>query len=37
MWVLTDDDNEAALRTYRSAGATDSSPQVMLSWTFPAR
>ncbi len=35
MWVLTDADNEAALRTYRSAGAAEPSPQVMLEWAFP--
>jgi len=34
MWVLTDDDNVAALATYRSAGAGEPEPQVMLSWTF---
>lgn len=32
MWVLTDDDNEAALRTYRKSGATESSTHVMLTW-----
>ena len=35
MWVLTDADNEAALRTYRAAGAGTPSPQVMLEWAFP--
>ena len=34
LWVLTDDDNEAALATYRAAGATRTSPSVMLSWDF---
>jgi ribosomal protein S18 acetylase RimI-like enzyme len=34
MWVLTDDDNVAALATYRAAGAGEPEPQVMLSWTF---
>ena len=34
MWVLTDDDNEAALRTYRRAGAAEPSAQVMLEWTW---
>jgi len=35
MWVLTDDDNAAALATYRAAGAGDPEPTVMLTWTFP--
>lgn len=35
MWVLTDADNEAALRTYRRGGATEESPHVMLTWSFP--
>ena len=35
MWVLTDADNAAALRTYRAAGAGEPSPQVMLEWNFP--
>ena len=34
MWVLTDADNDAALATYRAAGASNDSPQVMLEWTF---
>jgi ribosomal protein S18 acetylase RimI-like enzyme len=34
MFVLTDDDNAAARATYRSAGAGDASPQVMLDWDF---
>jgi ribosomal protein S18 acetylase RimI-like enzyme len=34
MWVLTDAGNEAALRTYRSAGGSDPDPQVVLDWTF---
>jgi GNAT superfamily N-acetyltransferase len=34
MWVLTDDDNEAALRTYRRGGATEESPHVMLTWDW---
>lgn len=34
MWVLTDDDNEAALRTYRRAGAGEPSAQVMLEWAW---
>jgi ribosomal protein S18 acetylase RimI-like enzyme len=32
MWVLTDADNEAAMRTYTATGAGDPDPQVMLSW-----
>lgn len=32
MWVLTDEDNEAALGTYRKSGSTDSSVHVMLTW-----
>ena len=35
MWVLTDADDEAALRTYAAAGADDRSTQVMLTWTYP--
>ena len=34
MWVLTDDDNDAAVRTYLAAGAGDRASEVMLSWTF---
>ncbi len=34
MWVLTDADNEAALRTYRRAGGSEPDPQVLLDWTF---
>ncbi len=34
MWVLTDDDNHAALRTYQSAGGGEPEPQVLLDWTF---
>ena len=34
MFVLTDDDNAAALATYRSAGAGAASPQLMLDWRF---
>lgn len=34
MWVLTGTDNEAARRTYRSAGADEESVEVMLTWTF---
>lgn len=34
MWVLTDDDNTAAIRTYAAAGGTDHQQQMMVSWTF---
>jgi ribosomal protein S18 acetylase RimI-like enzyme len=34
MWVLTDDDNEAALATYSRAGAGAPQAQVMLEWEF---
>jgi ribosomal protein S18 acetylase RimI-like enzyme len=34
MWVLTDDDNGAALAAYRRGGATDESPHVMLTWEW---
>jgi len=37
MWVLTADDNGAALATYAAAGATRESAPVMLSWTFNRR
>jgi ribosomal protein S18 acetylase RimI-like enzyme len=33
MWVLTDEDNVAALATYTSAGGSRS-PQVMLDWDW---
>jgi ribosomal protein S18 acetylase RimI-like enzyme len=33
MWVLTDEDNEAALATYTSTGASRS-PQLMLDWDW---
>ena len=32
MWVLTDDDNVAALATYRKTGASRTEPAVMLTW-----
>jgi len=34
MWVLTDDDNEAALATYRAGGRDAESTHVMLTWSF---
>lgn len=34
MWALTDDENAAALATYRAAGGTSGPPQRMLTWTF---
>lgn len=34
MFVLTDEDNDAALATYASAGAAREGTQVMLSWTW---
>ncbi len=37
MWVLTDEDNDAALATYGAAGAAWESTPVMLSWTFEGR
>ncbi len=36
MFVLTADDNVAALATYRGAGAKNASQQVMLEWEFGA-
>jgi ribosomal protein S18 acetylase RimI-like enzyme len=35
MWVLTEDDDEPAQRTYAAAGAVDRQAQTMLSWRFP--
>lgn len=32
MWVLTDVDNEAAIRTFQGAGADESSGHLMLTW-----
>ena len=37
MWVLTDDDNGAALATYRSVRPSDESRHVMLTWEPPGR
>lgn len=34
MWVLTDDDNDAALAAYRRGGAGEESPHVMLTWAW---
>lgn len=34
MWVLTDDDNRAALSTYRNAGAGGREAAVVLTWDF---
>jgi ribosomal protein S18 acetylase RimI-like enzyme len=34
MWVLTSDDNAAALATYTGAGATSESGQSVLTWDF---
>lgn len=35
MWVLTDQDNEAAIRTYEAAGVTEpAAVSLMLTWTF---
>ena len=36
MWVLTDDDNIAALMTYRAAGGREASRNVLLDWDFKA-
>lgn len=32
MWVVTESDNQAALRTYRSAGSDVEEPAVVLEW-----
>ncbi len=34
MWVATEPDNEAALATYRAAGAAPPEPCVTLGWSF---
>jgi ribosomal protein S18 acetylase RimI-like enzyme len=34
MWVVTDEDNAAALATYRGTGAVAETGQVALAWTF---
>jgi len=36
LWVLTDDDNDAALGTYRRTGTTAESRHVMLTWDLPS-
>jgi ribosomal protein S18 acetylase RimI-like enzyme len=33
MWVLCDEDNEAAIKTYRKVGGSDSSP-TLFDWRF---
>jgi len=35
MWVLTDEDNLAALRTYAAAGGSGCSTHVMFEWALP--
>jgi ribosomal protein S18 acetylase RimI-like enzyme len=35
MWVLTEEENVAAGRTYRAAGAGPADPCVQLEWSFP--
>jgi ribosomal protein S18 acetylase RimI-like enzyme len=35
MWVVTEEDNDAALATYRRAGATPTGRQVVLEWDWP--
>ncbi|MFF9015037.1 GNAT family N-acetyltransferase [Streptomyces sp. NPDC014870] len=37
LWVGVDPDNEAALRTYRSAGARDDGAFTMLTWEFDVK
>ena len=37
MWVLTDDDNDGALATYRSVRPSEESRHVMLTWEPPPR
>jgi len=34
MWVLTDEDNPAAIATYRRAGATKDERNLLLEWRF---
>ena len=37
MWVLTEDDNAAALATYRGTGARDAEHPVLLDWDLQAQ
>ena len=37
MFVLTDESNEAAMATYRKAGAARDPDQVMFHWLWPVR
>jgi len=34
MWVLTDEDNQAAQATYRGAGGSPQWDQIVFTWTF---
>jgi hypothetical protein len=34
MWTLTDEDNAAAVTTYRRAGATKDEPTFLMEWVF---
>lgn len=34
IWVLTDEDNAAAIATYEEAGATSEGTHLMLGWKF---
>jgi ribosomal protein S18 acetylase RimI-like enzyme len=34
MWVLTDEDNDAAIATYAATSPVERSSQVMFGWTF---
>jgi ribosomal protein S18 acetylase RimI-like enzyme len=37
MWVLTDDDNDAAVAAYTSSGGTRGGMPLMFSWDFTGR
>lgn len=37
MWVLTDQDNVAAVRAYEAAGGTDPQQHTLISWIFDER